>query len=78
MTISIIIRAFNEEKSIGRLLFGISQQTLSDVEVILVDSGSTDSTLAIASQYPVRIEHIDPQEFTFGRSLNRGHCCRQR
>lgn len=72
MTISIIIRAFNEEKSIGRLLFGISQQTLSDVEVILVDSGSTDSTLAIASQYPVRIEHIDPQEFTFGRSLNRG------
>jgi len=72
MKISIVIRAFNEEKSIGRLLFGISQQTYQDVEIILVDSGSTDSTVEIASQYPVKIVHIDPEEFTFGKSLNRG------
>ncbi len=72
MKISIVIRAFNEEKSIGRLLFGITQQTYQDVEIILVDSGSTDSTLEIASQYPVKIVHIDPDEFTFGKSLNRG------
>jgi glycosyltransferase involved in cell wall biosynthesis len=69
---SIVIRAYNEEKHIGRLLTGIMQQTIKDVEIILVDSGSTDRTLAIASQYPVRILHIQPEEFTFGRSLNRG------
>jgi rhamnosyltransferase len=43
-----------------------------NVETILVDSGSTDATLAIAAQYPVKVVHITPEEFTFGRSLNRG------
>ncbi len=69
---AIIIRSFNEEKHIGRLLEGIARQTIRDVEVILVDSGSTDSTLAIASQYPVQVVHIPPKTFTFGRSLNLG------
>lgn len=69
---SIIIRAYNEEKHIGRLLTGIMQQNFSEYEIILVDSGSTDATLAIASRYPVRIVHIEPQEFTFGYSLNQG------
>ena len=72
MSISIVIRAYNEAENIGRLLFGITEQTRKDVEIILVDSGSTDGTVEIASQYPVKIEHITPEEFTFGRSLNRG------
>jgi rhamnosyltransferase len=69
---SLVIRAYNEEKHIGQLLEGILQQTLDDVEIILVDSGSTDNTLSIASRYPVQIVHIRPEEFTFGRSLNQG------
>ena len=69
---SIVIRAYNEEEHIGRLLTGILQQTVSDPEIILVDSGSTDATVAIASRYPVRVIHIQPEEFSFGRSLNRG------
>ena len=69
---SIIIRAFNEEEHIGRLLAGISQQTMKDIEIILVDSGSTDSTVEIAKQYPVKLIEIQPEEFTFGRSLNLG------
>ena len=69
---SIVIRAYNEEQHIGKLLTGISQQTIQNSEVILVDSGSTDSTLEIASGFPVKIVAIDPDEFTFGRSLNRG------
>ena len=72
MTISIVIRAFNEAAHIERLLFGISKQTFSDREVIIVDSGSTDETLSIASHYPVKIVNISPQDFTFGRSLNQG------
>ncbi|MCJ7707658.1 MAG: glycosyltransferase family 2 protein, partial [Anaerolineales bacterium] len=69
---SVVIRACNEEKHIGRLLTGILQQTIRPIDVILVDSGSTDATLAIASRYPVRIVSIPPEEFTFGRALNRG------
>ena len=69
---SVIIRAYNEEKHIARLLTGIAQQTVKDVQIILVDSGSKDRTVEIAQQYPVDIVHIRPDEFTFGRSLNRG------
>lgn len=69
---SVVIRAYNEAEHIGRLLDGISQQTLKDVEIILVDSGSTDETVAIADAYPVKVVNISPQEFTFGRSLNWG------
>jgi len=69
---SIIIRTYNEEKHLGKLLAGILQQTEQNFEIIIVDSGSTDATLAIAERFPVRVVHITPQEFTFGRSLNVG------
>jgi glycosyltransferase involved in cell wall biosynthesis len=70
--VSIVIRAFNEEKHIGRLLAAIRKQTLHNPEIILVDSGSTDRTVAIARPYHVRVVHIKPKDFTFGRSLNVG------
>jgi glycosyltransferase involved in cell wall biosynthesis len=69
---SLVIRAYNEEGHIGRLLEGVLQQTLKNVEIILIDSGSTDATVAIANRYPVHVFHVQPDEFTFGRSLNLG------
>jgi glycosyltransferase involved in cell wall biosynthesis len=69
---SIIVRCLNEERHIGKLLEGVMRQTVRDIEIIVVDSGSTDETLKVASHFPVRILHIDPREFSFGRSLNRG------
>lgn len=70
--VSVVIRAFNEEKHLGRLLAAIERQSKRKVEVILVDSGSTDRTLDIARKHKTRILRIKPQEFTFGRSLNKG------
>jgi len=72
MNCSIVIRAYNEEKHMGRLLEGIQHQTIKDVEIILVDSGSTDSTISIAESFGARIVNIPSDEFTFGRSLNFG------
>ena len=69
---SIVIRCYNEEQHIGRLLSGIMQQSVKDVDIIVVDSGSTDATVPIASRYPVKILSITPEEFTFGRALNLG------
>ncbi len=57
---------------IGRLLEGVRQQTIKDVEIILVDSGSTDDTIAIAESFHAKVVHIAPQDFTFGCSLNLG------
>jgi len=69
---SLVVRAYNEERHIGRLLEGVCRQTVQDVEIILVDSGSIDATTAIAAQYGATVVHISPSEFTFGRSLNLG------
>jgi rhamnosyltransferase len=48
---SIVVRANNEEAHIGRLLQGISGQTIPEIEIILVDSGSTDRTVEIAKNF---------------------------
>ncbi len=72
MQCSIVIRAFNEAAHLPRLFQGIRAQTVQDVEVVLVDSGSTDDTVSIAEAHGAKIVHIRPEEFTFGRSLNLG------
>lgn len=74
MLASIIIRTYNEAQHIPELLQKIALQTQGEVEheTIIVDSGSTDATLAIAKQFNARIIHIKKDEFTFGRSLNYG------
>ena len=72
MKISIVIRSYNEDEHIERLLLGIRAQRLQPHEVILVDSGSTDRTVEIARRYVDKVVPIDKSEFTFGRALNRG------
>lgn len=70
--VSVVIRAYNESQHIGRLLKGLAQQTIQPDEIILVDSGSTDDTVAIAEAAGCTIVHIAKSEFSFGRALNRG------
>lgn len=72
MKCSIVIRAYNEAKHLGRLFEGIRSQTLHEPEVIVVDSGSQDATVHIAEQNGARIVRIAPEQFSFGRSLNMG------
>jgi rhamnosyltransferase len=69
---SVIVRTYNEQDHLGRLLEGIFGQTIKNIEVIIVDSGSSDGTLKVASKFPVQIYEIKPEEFSFGRSLNLG------
>jgi rhamnosyltransferase len=71
-TASVVIRCYNEERHIGRLLHGVTQQTVKDVEIIIVDSGSTDATVSVASRFPTKVISINPNQFSFGRSLNFG------
>jgi len=74
---SIIVRTYNESKYLGELLSLVKEQNVMDggVEVIIVDSGSSDETVNIAKTYNCVIENIAKKDFTFGRSLNRG-CAR--
>ena len=71
--VSAVIRAFNEEEHLEKLILGIQDQKVSfNYEITLVDSGSTDATLDIALKFGVKIVHIDPESFSFGYSLNKG------
>lgn len=74
MLASVIIRTYCEEKYLDKLLTQIRNQKceLVDLEVVIVDSGSTDGTLRIAESHNCEIIHIKKSEFTFGRSLNIG------
>jgi glycosyltransferase involved in cell wall biosynthesis len=73
MKCSIIIRTYNEEKYLTKVLNGIQRQVFTDdVEIIIVDSGSTDDTLKIGKTYGCKIVQINKEDFSFGRSLNYG------
>lgn len=74
MHISIIIRTLNEAVYLDDLLQMIARQNLDGLthDVVLVDSGSTDGTVAIAHRHDCEIVTISKTEFSFGRSLNRG------
>ena len=51
ITISIIIATWNAEESLRKCMDSIVPQLSPEVELIIIDGGSTDSTLAILEQY---------------------------
>lgn len=46
--VSVVIPAYNAEHTLGQTLASALSQTLEDIEVIVVDDGSTDATAAVA------------------------------
>jgi rhamnosyltransferase len=72
VTVSVVIRCRNEARDLDVVLDGVLAQVGGPpTEVIALDSGSTDGTLALLARRPVRIEHL-AEAFTYGRALNRG------
>ncbi len=71
-SVSIVIRALNEAAHLPDLLAGLDAQRRRPDEVILVDSGSTDASVAIAEAAGAKIVHIAAADFSFGRALNVG------
>lgn len=54
MRTSVIIPAYNEEKVIGKCLNSLGNQKLGDLEIILVDDGSSDRTISVARKSAIR------------------------
>src|SRR3972149_2724614 len=69
LTLSLVIPVFNEEDYLGICLGAVAGQTMMPDEVILVDNGSTDKTLATAQQYPfVKVLHENRRGVLFART----------
>jgi glycosyltransferase involved in cell wall biosynthesis len=69
--LSIIIPTYNASKFMPNLLDSIFKQTDEDMEVIIVDDCSTDNTIDIVKQYPVRVIHMEKNGGP-ARARNRG------
>lgn len=70
--VSIILTAFNEEKYIKKAIESILNQTLSDLELIVVNDGSTDNTLNIINGFDdSRLKVIDQENMGPGASRNK-------
>jgi rhamnosyltransferase len=68
---SISILTKNEARNIGTCLEAVlSQKNVGQFEVILVDSGSTDTTVKIAQRFPICIEQIPAEAFHHARTRN--------
>lgn len=56
--VSIIMPAYNAERYLEECLASVEGQTYRDLEIILVDDGSTDETLRMARDHAARDERI--------------------
>jgi len=57
--VSITIPSYNSEKTISLCLEGVSKQTYPNIETLVIDSYSSDSTRDIAASYGARVIDCD-------------------
>jgi CDP-glycerol glycerophosphotransferase len=57
-SVSIIVPFFNEAQTLPLCLSSLRQQTMQDIEVILIDDGSTDTGREIAERYIKKTAHV--------------------
>lgn len=73
--VSVIVPVYNVEKYLPKCLDSLVRQTLDDLEIIVIDDGSTDGSGAIADQYAENTENMvvihKPNE-GYGKTMNLG------
>ena len=73
--LSILVPAYNNQVYIRRCIESLMAQTLKDIEIILINDGSTDNTLAVMQEYAAqddRIIIIDKLNSGYGVNINMG------
>jgi rhamnosyltransferase len=68
---SVIVRAKNKADTIEDTFRALGRQTVP-LEVIVIDSGSTDGTVEIARRCADTVVEIPAEEFSYGGTLNLG------
>jgi glycosyltransferase involved in cell wall biosynthesis len=68
LSVTVIIPALNEEESIGQVLAGIPADVVD--EILVVDGGSSDGTVAVAQAEGARVVH-EPRR-GYGRACATG------
>lgn len=74
--VSVIMPVYNNEKTLKQAIESVLNQTVYDLELILVNDGSTDTSAQICEEYakkePLLIEVIHQKRSGFGLARNKG------
>ena len=71
MKVSVVILVLNGGADLRRCVGALLSQKIAEtVEVLLLDSGSTDGSESLDRDFPLRMESIPPGEFRFGYARN--------
>lgn len=71
-SVSVVIPTKNAGTLFVEVLEGIRQQRDVDVDLVIVDSGSTDQTVALGERYGARVFRIPPASFNHGLTRDMG------
>jgi glycosyltransferase involved in cell wall biosynthesis len=71
-TVSVIIPAYNQAQYLAAAIESALAQTYGDLEIIVVDDGSTDQTPTIAQQFGGAIHYLRQENRGLSRARNRG------
>lgn len=73
--VSVLVPVYNVERYLPQCLEGLCRQTLRELEIIAINDGSTDGSLAILQEWAAqdgRIVILDKPNSGYGASMNRG------
>lgn len=75
VAVSVIVPIFNTEDYLEQCLTSIAKQTMSELEILCLNDGSTDDSLAIMQKFAAhdtRFRVIDKPNEGYGTTVNRG------
>ena len=75
--VTVIIPAYNTEAYIGKSIQSALEQTLNNIEVIVVDDASSDQTLAVAKSFTDKRLKIIANQTNMGAAQTRNHALKQ-
>ena len=73
--VSVIMPALNVAKYIRQCMESVINQTLKDIEIIVIDAGSSDGTLEILKEFEAkdsRVKLINSEKRSYGYQMNKG------
>ena len=74
-SVSILVPICNVERYLRECLDSLVNQTLKDIEIICLDDGSTDASLAVVEEFArrdPRIVVVSKPNSGYGDSMNKG------